>query len=289
MKRNVLHSPHLLELKKGKRKIFWYKTLFFFFIFIILIIALSFVSHIERLNINSVEVSGNQVLDEDTIKETVQAKIDGKYAWVFPKTNIFLYPKGNIKDTLTREFKRIKNISLGVEKNALVINIDEHTGTYLWCGEIPNFEIGAPEEKCYFLDKDGYVFDEAPYFSGEVYFKFYGEVPILLGVPSGSHFAPEIFHNLLALKQNLLGIDLEPVILYLDNEGNIKIFLSKNSEKSHGPEIILKSSADFKKVVENLKAALGVEPLKSRFKNEYSSLQYIDLRFGNKVYFKFDE
>ena len=47
--------------------------------------------------------------------------------------------------------------------------------------------------------------------------------------------------------------------------------------------------SDFEKLAENLQAALMTEPLQSDFKNKFSSLLYIDLRFGNKVYYKFNE
>ena len=48
-----------------------------------------------------------------------------------------------------------------------------------------------------------------------------------------------------------------------------------------------KMTSDFQKIAENLQAALATEPLRSDFKNKYSSLLYLDLRYGNKVYFKF--
>ena len=80
---------------------------------------------------------------------------------------------------------------------------------------------------------------------------------------------------------------LKPVALYKQDNGDIRVFLSKGKTLSMGPEIIFKSDTDLETVAENLQAALNTEPLQSDFKNKYSSLLYIDLRFGNKVYFKF--
>ena len=80
---------------------------------------------------------------------------------------------------------------------------------------------------------------------------------------------------------------LKPVILHLGENNDIKMFLTKAKPTSLGPEIIFKKDSDVQKIAENLKAALDTEPLLSKFKNEYSSLEYIDLRFGNKVYYKF--
>ena len=71
----------------------------------------------------------------------------------------------------------------------------------------------------------------------------------------------------------------------------MEIFLSKgtSSTSAIGPKIIFKKDADLQNIAENLQAALNIEPLKSKFKNKYSLLLYIDLRFGNKVYDKFLE
>ncbi|KKQ46157.1 MAG: hypothetical protein US65_C0044G0007 [Candidatus Yanofskybacteria bacterium GW2011_GWC2_37_9] len=80
---------------------------------------------------------------------------------------------------------------------------------------------------------------------------------------------------------------LKPIALYQEDNGDIKFFLSRENSSFMGPEIILKINSDFQKVAENLETALNTEPLQSNFKNKYSSLLYIDLRFGNKVYYKF--
>ena len=77
------------------------------------------------------------------------------------------------------------------------------------------------------------------------------------------------------------------VSLYILDNGDIKIFLSNSDKTLIGPYITLKADSDFQKVAENLQTALSTEPLQSNFKNKYSSLEYIDLRFGNKVVYKF--
>jgi hypothetical protein len=129
------------------------------------------------------------------------------------------------------------------------------------------------EEKCYFMDESGFVFDEAPYFSGEVYFKFYGQM--------------EDFHKLVSFKEIVENMKLDPVAISVEENGDVKVLLSSRNSSETGPEIILKIDSDFQKVAENLQTALGTEPLHTNFKNKYSSLEYIDLRFGNKVYYRF--
>ena len=64
------------------------------------------------------------------------------------------------------------------------------------------------------------------------------------------------------------------------------MFLSSSTSQM-GPEIIFKADSDFNQIIENLQSVLTTEPLQTEFKTKYSSLLYIDLRFGNKVYYKF--
>ena len=150
---------------------------------------------------------------------------------------------------------------------------------------------GAPEGTYtvvvqFIVDKEGYIFDEAPYFSGEVYFKFYGVPEPNTENPAGSYVAKGYFDKLILFKNTLTEINLKPAVIYIQDGEDAKILLSKDKASSLAPEIIFKKDSDYQKIAENLKAALDTEPLISKFKNNYSTLQYIDLRFGNKVYFK---
>ena len=200
---------------------------------------------------------------------------------------------------LQNEFKRLKDINLSIKDNkTLVVSLSEREAKYTWCGaNIPtqtdSSGVNPNNQKCYFTDGDGYVFDEAPYFSGEVYFKFFG----IVGVPTqgdtsnysplGYYFSEHNFKQLVSFKDVLVGMGLKPLALYATNDGDLQVFLSGKSSIATDPKIILKADADFQNVAENLQAALTTEPLQSEFKNKYSSLLYIDLRFGNKVYDKF--
>jgi hypothetical protein len=51
--------------------------------------------------------------------------------------------------------------------------------------------------------------------------------------------------------------------------------------------VILSNIGDSKKVWSNLLSAIDTEPLKSKLKNGKDKLEYLDTRFGNKVFYKF--
>ena len=111
-KRNVFNSPRLLELKKGRRRIFLNKILFSLLGAFIIFILLAYLSHLNSLKIAEVKIFGNKVVDTETLKTTVNQQIAGKYLWLFPKNNILIYPQKAIKNELQNKFKRIKNINL---------------------------------------------------------------------------------------------------------------------------------------------------------------------------------
>ncbi len=285
-RRNVLSSPRLSELKKRRRRIILNKFLFFLVTFAIIFGISSYVSNLKRLNLIDVQIAGNKVIDADIIKTEVQNILIGKYFWLFPKTNILYYSKENIKNALLVKFKRIKNIDLTVGTNRiLIVTLTERDAKYTWCGKyIPALNSNS-NQKCYFMDDSGYIFDEAPYFSGNVYFKFYGNGNFNTDLPLGGNFLPDKFLNILSFKDNLKNMELAPVAFWLDNLNNANFALIK--EPTLGPSIIFKLDTDFEKITENLQAAISTEPLKSKLKNNFSSLIYIDLRFSNKVYDKF--
>lgn len=258
------------------------KILLWLLILLVLAVASSFLFRLEKLNIREVVVSGNKVTEGEALKNVVADITDGYYFFLFPKTSVFLYPKGQIKKELGNQFKRLNDIKMSVgEEGVLKITLSEREALYTWCGESV---LITEVSKCYFLDSSGYVFDEAPYFSGEVYFKFFGSLRGAAG-PLGSYFSVNDFPSLVFLKNTLEAMELDPVSLEVSGE-DISILLSRRNS-AVGPEIILKADADFEKVIENLDSALSTEPLLTDFKNKYSSLEYLDLRFGNKVYFKF--
>lgn len=294
MKKSVLNSPRFLGLKKKRRKVLLKKILFLVFLFVLILVGLSFLSKWEKININGIQVSGNKVVETKMIEEIAREKVSGNYFWFFPKTNFLLYPRVEIARELADRFKRLKDISIGVKNlRTLDISLTERTALYTYCGWAPA-ELDSTSQQCYFMDEDGYIFDEAPYFSGQVYLKFYGLVhrPTAEEIVAdkenilGSYFFESIFKKLISLNEILKKIGVKPVIFFAEDTGDIKIFLSSTTTEL-GPFIIFKSDADFNQVAENLQSVLATEPMQSDFKSKYSSLLYIDLRFGNKVYYKF--
>lgn len=292
-KRNILNSPRLLEFKKKKKKIFFKKIFFLITGSLAVLIALGYFSNLKTMNITDISVLGNRAISTQTINNSVQEVIEKKFLFLFSRKNIFLYPKNRIIKKLTTEFKRFKKVDIAItENNVLQISVEERLAEYIWCGLEPTVNQVPEEQKCFFLDTDGYFFDSAPYFSDDVYFKFYGlpeGTKLIDADPLGMYFSKIHFSNYIDLKNKIIGIGLKPTALHVKNEKEAQILLSKASATSPAPIIIFNIESNFERIKENLDLAINTEPLKSKLKNNYSSLEYIDLGYENKVFYKFKD
>ncbi len=285
-KRVVLNSPRLKELRRKKHKSTRTRLVVFVVLFLFIFSIISLLSRVSKFNIDNITISGNKITDTNDIETVVKNIISGNYLFIFPKTNFLIYPKQKIITGLNYKFKRLNNISINVNNfRTLEITVSEYGGKYLWCGGlIPTSE--NKDNKCYFLDSNGYIFDEAPYFSGNVYFKFYGDSNLNKENPSGSYFLKDKWKDVIEFKNTIEKLDLKVTSFWVDEkkeEGNFAI----SGEPETSPKIIFKINDDYEKLAENLQAAISIEPLKTDLKTKLSTLLYIDLRFGNKVYYKF--
>lgn len=288
-KRNILNSPRLLELKKRRKKVILNKIVFSLIGVLLVFILLGYASRVNGLNIIDLKINGNKIITTESIETAINEELAGKYFWLFPKTNVLFYPQKEIKTILLNKFKRIADLTLEIKnRKTLEVSINERTAKYTWCGRVVQDSSNANQSKCYFLDDTGYIFDEAPYFSGSVYFKFYGLTENATENPIGSYFDKNNFNKLISFKENLEKMGLKPVSLWKDNSNNddAGIELASNKE-NYSPKIFFRLDSDFQNISENLEAALTTEPLQTEFNKKYSALQYLDLRFGNKVYYKF--
>ncbi len=68
----------------------------------------------------------------------------------------------------------------------------------------------------------------------------------------------------------------------IDSYGDITLY-----NESGVSRIIFAGDADVDKVWSNLVSAIDTDPLKSKLENSKDKLEYLDARFGNKVFFKF--
>lgn len=223
--------------------------------------------------INEITISGNSLVATDALLATTKNILADYYFGLFTKGNIFIYPEKTIRQTLAAAFPAIKNISGNLENwQTLHLSVEERIPFALWCQSIDFTE-------CFYLDNNGLIFSPAPIFSDNIFIKFTGgEIDASSSPMVGKNFLPiDEFHRVTFFLDFLAPLGLTPIIF----EASIDEY---QISLKGGGRLIINSSDDLSIILKNLGTVLRSDNLKKAITND--TLDYIDLRYGNKVFYK---
>lgn len=285
--KDILTSPRIEDMNRKARARRIRLSILIFLLILSVIYALGYFSSNPRITINRIVVTGTRIINSVDIEDSVNKDISGKYFKLFDKKNIFIYPKMGIYKDLIQNFTRIEKLSIYRDNlNTLHIDISERSGTALYCGNnVPEVdsEIG---ENCYFVNDDGYIFDRAPYFSGNIYFKYYTPVSYT-GNALGQQVLPkEVFQSHVRFVEGITKFKLKPTHLVIDKDSTGYIYLDHDLLAT-SPKIIFKSDDNLEQLLDNLSLSMSKDSFANEINSKYTTLLYIDMRFKNKVLYKF--
>jgi len=281
-------SPRIATIKRNRQV----RRLRLFILLIILFIstvgALSYFSSNPKITLNKIVITGNSIINTKDLDSYINNKLKGKYLKLFARSNFLIYPRNKIYNSLVVDFPRIEDLSIKRSGfNIINIKIKERLGSYLYCGT------GLPEKKeeigenCYFVNNDGYIFDRAPYFSGDVYFKFYTEIEGDGTRPLGLQIFPiERFHELVRFTEGVTTLGFKPVYLVASENETYFLYL-KSKSTNPNPKIIFNRENNLETILDNFSVAMKEKEFANEINSKYDILSYIDLRFKNKVLYKF--
>jgi hypothetical protein len=231
---------------------------------------------------------GTHIIDQEDIEKEVRVDISGKYIYIFSKANSFIYPHKQIYNNLRLNFPRIESLSIYRDNlKTLHIDISERIGSFLYCGssipEIKN-DVG---ENCYFINNDGFVFDKAPYFSGNIYFKYYMALESGVVDPLGRQMVSvERFHELARFIDGITSLGFRPIYIVVEQDSTYSLYLDRGINDIV-PKIIFKDDSELEVILDNLSLAMKKKEFADEINSKYNTLLYIDLKFKNKVLYKF--
>ncbi len=245
--------------KRKKKFIIWSSSV------ILTLAALVLFSRLERFQIAEVGAEGARVITGDDISKNILDTLSGKYFWLVPKSNAVLYPRGAVKDNLMKEFPRISSAELSLQSPKLLsVSVIERDPYALYCS--------SESRRCFFLDKQGFIFDEAPDFSGVVYLVYSKEPSI--NEPKGREFLPpEEFSAIAGFIEGVSGLGFEPVSASI-GERDAELSMK------NGSRLIFDRTSDLVALLADLEAFLKNPAV------EKSRLRELDLRIKNKIYWK---
>ncbi|MEK7148624.1 MAG: hypothetical protein AAB770_01770 [Patescibacteria group bacterium] len=249
-------------------------------------VALGGVSHNDRWQISQLDITGIKTVSEDAVRALAKEKLLGNYFFVYSRNNSYLFPKKEIELSIIETFPRLATVSVNrTDNRALEINTSERKPYALWCGQ----NVTPSLVDCWFIDEAGFVFDHAPVFSGGVYLEVYSKlieknvgVPLRASLPHSRFISADTFVKLLEREVG------DPLRIILKPEGEAEIIIRASEAYPFllGVTIRFKDEESPAVLIKRLHSAISKEfPDNVALKKK---LLYIDMRFGNKIFFGFE-
>ena len=228
-----------------------------------------YISYLPQFSIQSVTVVGTKDVAPQLIRDYVQTVLDDGSFHFLSSKNVLLYPGGAIEKAVVEYFPRIASVTVSRPSFAateLTVTVTERSEFALWCED---------PVRCYQMDEGGFIFAELPAASTTSQYVFHGGVATTTS-PVGQRFVAAHLPALVALLIGLGQSGFTPLGATVENDTDFSVPLERG--------YFLKASfgANADTLVKNLQLVLSSDALRGK----ESQLDYVDLRFGDRVYYK---
>ncbi|HEY4505478.1 MAG TPA: hypothetical protein VJG67_02210 [Candidatus Paceibacterota bacterium] len=272
--------------KKRKRRLVKYGIVL---LSVVLVVGLiSYISYRPSIRISEIELSGGILVTQGELEPKALSFVHGSYFWLFPKNNVLWYPHELLSEYLSTAFRRIDTINIHLKNfHTLAVEITERKPVATWCegepsGSLTDREGGSAEDsnpKCYFMDQNSTIFSNAPTFSGDAYFKYYGFVASSSPIGKDYIASSTEFIGISSFVSRVKGLGLSPQYLVARNDNQFSMVLAG------GGEILFDIKEPISMIEQNLEALLRTPALATSTRGTLP-IEYIDLRYGNKLFYK---
>lgn len=267
------------------------------------------------LQIEKVTVAGTRAIDPDALAGIARDHLERDFLPALSYESEFFAPTDAIAATILAEYPRIARAEVIAAEQIVRVDVTEYGPAYLWCGwgsprttaSVSHDESDSPEnattsseevlrpmrEECLFADERGYLFAHAAAYSGSPFVRFFttptSTDPSVLAteIPDASQgvrraigtamLSPEEFLRVTTLLQHLTHVGLSPRSVTAIGEGDYEIATEKTWTLLWASELPPEES------VERLERALTA--IESDHTSE-EPVRVVDLRFGNKIFYR---
>lgn len=228
--------------------------------------------------ITTVAVSGVTSVGQADVEELVRRELTGSYFFIAPKDSIFFYPKSLIAADLHAQFPAFKSVAVhAADFTTLEVEVAEREPHALWCGA------NTAAAGCMLMDESGIAYAPAAEFTGSAYVRYVGPMEPLGRTALPVQYLTEAQYRALAAFVEEVGKtqtddSVEQVVV--DEANDVHVYFQKGFMLLF---VLGDSSAD---VYERFVLALEAEPFTEHTLEDF---QYLDLRFGDELYYKLKE
>lgn len=260
-KRKELRKKHRIR----KKKLFFENNLIFgLFVFFSLLLSLFYFVFFHPLfQIEKIEFEDNEKTEDTKIENFIREKTSTRIFFL-ESESIFLAISNQIRLGVLDNFPIIEDVKIEkIFPNKIKITTKEREAFAIWCKMVKR-------DTCYYINNNGIIFEKVKdpkknlmYFIKSENFSL-GEVAI----------DKEKLKNIVFINNELLKSDININYFYIESENKIKAYVM-------GGWFILFSGEKIERQIENFNLMINeIE------KQDEKSLKYIDLRFGDRIFYK---
>ena len=268
-----------------------------------LFVLASWLSYRPVFALTSVQVTGTHAISNIEVQNIAESALHTRILYRIDRNNMLLYPTTAVLAQIKHKYPRIKDAQLRFDdRHKIIVNVEEYLPAMLYCMGFENFkesaqpkndndasitESAVPQDSdsqslstCYFADDHGYIFATAPNYAGYPFIAIVASSTLATSdISPVGRFAldAETFHNIerFIAELNTIGFTTHAVELLSGQDVRIKT--------DRPWDILWATTKDPAESIKNL--GLVLESIKKDKKAE-GEMTVIDLRFGNKIFYK---
>jgi len=262
---SILHSR---RRRRKARALFWASVFFF------VLVALVGLTHVKKTHIAEVEIIGVKTLPEGALLARAETVLDGSYFFIVPKRNVLFYPKEGLLDELMRLSPKIKEARAELEGfSTLRIHIVEREALFLWC---------RSETVCFRVDEGGYSFETSKEEDIGTLVLLTVANPPACGTGCAI-ISPKALESVLIARRLLGTRGAKVVSAEIDENNDYTLTLSE------GTRILFAGDNPITEVLDNLFSLMQSDVFRREgisFESGLEKIDYIDVRYGKKLFYK---
>jgi len=291
--RDILRKSREMQKRRLRRLLIFWGV-----VFLSVAGALVALLHQPFVTVQNIVVKGNELTRTEDIEQAVEEAMSGSYGFVVPKRSIFFVPTGQIEQALYERFPRFDEVEVNrTGPTSLAVNVHERRADMLWCVDsalaATSTDPSDARDECYFLDPTGLVIARAPYFTPGIFFELYTE-PLsepLGKQPISQKDLDNLRHLAAVLPEALRSLPDSPY--YPDHVqvkgGEYIVTVASRTIDRAAWQLRLSAEQSAVDIVANLRSVLSSEAFIADYAARGGAVDYMDLRFGKKVFYKFKE
>ena len=261
------------------------------------ITAFAFLVRAPFLQVHTVVVEGSTFVPKEKIEAATLASLSGNYFHIVPFGSTLFLSKSRIRDSITHSFKELQDFSIHrTGLSQITLSLEERVPAAIVCA---GFRDDSVDDTCFWSDKHGYVFNSLASttetlattasdssfsnFSLKDYDHYY--IPTDAGdIKIGENFIEEkTFQNLEKFVKGAAKGGLFPLGVLVGDNGEYEMYIQNKKDPSE-VTIYFDDHAPFDTTLSNL-LTFWQNPSTGKKATTTESFDYINLRFGNTVYY----